>query len=262
MRERIPREFPKVWPFAPAFVDHPRRAKELYGQPTSLCHVFEFLSKPLMLFGLLGFVIPFGFFGFSLLAGIFMWVASAPFVSRVNRQQKEAFRSLMDETAAQVARERVQLQQAARAEVSIHCTEDEENQSTLEQHAKRHYTPNWEWVRRKLLIRDSYRCCACNQPVQLASSVAHHVFPFSEGGLTRFDNLVTICVDCHSRIHPWLDSKLNFFWITQERGQVYCWKCKKRLDSKKENVVICSDCGWLHHVDDGACGCNCPSTRC
>ena len=53
-------------------------------------------------------------------------------------------------------------------------------------------------LRRQVLARDGHRCRCCGSRHSLH---IHHVLPWSCGGETRRDNLVTVCRWCHSLIH-------------------------------------------------------------
>jgi hypothetical protein len=60
----------------------------------------------------------------------------------------------------------------------------------------------WEIIRRGILKRDNCHCQGCN-----ASGLrvdVHHIIPVSAGGGDDPSNLITLCLDCHARIHPWL----------------------------------------------------------
>ncbi len=247
-----------MWPYDTAYRGHLSRALSLREDPFGPWHLLRSTGILFIIVGLPLFIFPFKIFGYSFLFGITIWIVSYPFVNRANKKQQKQFSEVMDEVTRQVTVEKNALKLKATAEIISENADEQVNINVVKVYAGKHFTPNWEWVRHKLLFRDKFRCCLCGHRVQLADSVAHHINAFSEGGKTEFSNLVTICVECHSVIHPWLNPKLNLFWIHFERGRVYCWKCKKRLDTIKEDVVICSDCGWLYHISDGACGCNYP----
>ena len=160
--------------------------------------------------------------------------------------------------SALVAEETRELEERARVAVPLESPGDHENLARLSRQSDRHYTDNWRWVREKLLQRDAKKCVVCGKPIVLATSVAHHITAFSRGGATDFANLVSVCTTCHAKMHPWLQDGLNCYWIRRQRGQVWCWRCKKRIDNRRSEIRICSDCGWLYHLPDHACGCNWP----
>ena len=56
-------------------------------------------------------------------------------------------------------------------------------------------------LRRKVLAREGNACLACGCRHRLQ---AHHVVPFSEGGTTTLDNLITLCRRCHTAVHTGL----------------------------------------------------------
>lgn len=61
------------------------------------------------------------------------------------------------------------------------------------------YPEDWEDFREHALRRDSYRCRNCGSVVDLN---VHHIVPLSQGGTNHLDNLVTLCLRCHSGVHP------------------------------------------------------------
>jgi DNA helicase-2/ATP-dependent DNA helicase PcrA len=68
------------------------------------------------------------------------------------------------------------------------------------------YPDNWNEIREKVLRRDNYRCC--NEPSHNKKLHIHHIVPLSKGGTHNLNNLITLCEDCHKRIHPHLE--VNF----------------------------------------------------
>ena len=65
--------------------------------------------------------------------------------------------------------------------------------------------------RMKVLRRDDYRCKICGRRsmdyVDVELNV-HHIRPWSMGGLTKGNNLITICRTCHKGLDPHFDYKL------------------------------------------------------
>ncbi|MBL7176659.1 MAG: HNH endonuclease [Desulfobacteraceae bacterium] len=63
----------------------------------------------------------------------------------------------------------------------------------------------------KVLRRDDYRCKICGRRsmdyVDVELNV-HHVRPWSMGGLTKGNNLITLCRTCHKGLDPHCDYKL------------------------------------------------------
>lgn len=54
-------------------------------------------------------------------------------------------------------------------------------------------------VKQAVLSRDNYTCQICG--AKHAKFEVHHIKFKSQGGSNRIDNLVTLCKDCHSKIH-------------------------------------------------------------
>lgn len=66
------------------------------------------------------------------------------------------------------------------------------------------YHNGWDTRRRQVYQRDRYQCGNCQSEGGLYGDVevhAHHIVPKSQGGSDRFGNLVTLCADCHARVH-------------------------------------------------------------
>lgn len=59
----------------------------------------------------------------------------------------------------------------------------------------------WDILRREALRRDRYTCQGCAQKKPLS---VHHILPVAKGGNNHLSNLISICSDCHARIHDWL----------------------------------------------------------
>ena len=231
MSQRIPLDFPKVWPYSQPYRDHVMQAVRL-KEAVSLLLALGILLIALgfagtFLFGTFQVYSVSRFFGCFIPTGIVLAIVG-------HLRHKKKFARVMDEATKQADLERSYLRGKALVPLSYDGPEDLVNKALMEQAIEKHYTPNWVWVRNKLLYRDGFSCCFCGRRVQLGDSVAHHIAAFSEGGRTELSNLVTICVECHSIIHPWLNPTLNLFWIRLDRGRVYCWKCKSRLDSPRQ----------------------------
>ncbi|WP_128805077.1 HNH endonuclease [Klebsiella grimontii] len=52
----------------------------------------------------------------------------------------------------------------------------------------------------KILVKSARHCCICRRfsPLQIQ---IHHIVAQSEGGLDDEDNLIPICISCHSSVH-------------------------------------------------------------
>ncbi len=80
----------------------------------------------------------------------------------------------------------------------------EQHQTATEYGRKgKHY---WHWQRR-IFARDKYTCRECKIKGEDITLHAHHIKWWSKYPVLRFkmDNGLTLCRDCHIRIHPWLD---------------------------------------------------------
>ncbi|MGK2230634.1 MAG: hypothetical protein ACI9QA_000793 [Methanobacteriota archaeon] len=67
------------------------------------------------------------------------------------------------------------------------------------------YPPDWNSRKTKVKRRDNYRCQECGDKCLSENDVrlhVHHTVPKSDGGSHTFDNLQTLCVQCHSAKHP------------------------------------------------------------
>lgn len=61
--------------------------------------------------------------------------------------------------------------------------------------------PDWPWVRRQVYSRDSWRCRACDKRCGRRTIQCHHIVPYEFTRDNGEDNLVTLCVSCHKRVH-------------------------------------------------------------
>jgi 5-methylcytosine-specific restriction enzyme A len=52
-------------------------------------------------------------------------------------------------------------------------------------------------IRVDVLNRDGYKCVFCGRSSQETSLEIDHIFPFSQGGSNKPDNLQTLCIDCN-----------------------------------------------------------------
>ena len=71
------------------------------------------------------------------------------------------------------------------------------------------YGDNWEESRREALERDDYDCRICGDEAQLN---VHHIKGVREfdnpDEANRLENLVTLCVSCHAKVHSSEDHRL------------------------------------------------------
>ncbi|WP_420619810.1 HNH endonuclease [Candidatus Poriferisocius sp.] len=78
----------------------------------------------------------------------------------------------------------------------------------------RHYDPKSREVtkrrlrprqKRRILDSDGYQCKICHKRQSAWPEIelqAHHIRPFSQGGLTIDENLITLCSECHQSLDP------------------------------------------------------------
>lgn len=75
-----------------------------------------------------------------------------------------------------------------------------------------YYGPNWYDQRRKALEHDHHTCQQCGAPENGRRHDAHHIVPFREFGLDRYEeanrleNLITVCRPCHMRLEKMEES--------------------------------------------------------
>ena len=50
-------------------------------------------------------------------------------------------------------------------------------------------------------VRDHYTCQICGSKNH---SEGHHIFDYSFGGAADKDNIITLCHDCHTKVHKGL----------------------------------------------------------
>lgn len=61
------------------------------------------------------------------------------------------------------------------------------------------YAITWHSVRKAVIRRDNGVCGICGK--HPANPEVHHKTPLSEGGSNKLENLVTLCHECHQKIH-------------------------------------------------------------
>ena len=62
--------------------------------------------------------------------------------------------------------------------------------------SKRISDPAWKKISDKIRVRDNNTCYKCNN---VGLSV-HHIIPFRFSKSDRVDNLITLCISCHTKI--------------------------------------------------------------
>lgn len=112
------------------------------------------------------------------------------------------------------------------------------------------YPPDWEWRSHKVKERDEYTCQASPEKVGLptCSKVgreeelhAHHIIPISKGGKHSFENLITLCLSCHDKLHPHMRLGLDVDISTTTDRQM---SPKVRL---LQNAIVNAKDVWLDY---------------
>ena len=62
------------------------------------------------------------------------------------------------------------------------------------------YPDNWDELRERVYKRDEYRCQNCG--ISNVKLHCHHIVPLNKGGTNNLSNLITLCEDCHAKVHP------------------------------------------------------------
>ena len=76
--------------------------------------------------------------------------------------------------------------------------------------SKADYPCNWEDIRKRILVRDSYTCQDCHKVYGVKYKrflQIHHIVSINSGGNSRPSNLITLCYRCHSVRHPHMRSE-------------------------------------------------------
>lgn len=68
-----------------------------------------------------------------------------------------------------------------------------------------YYPDDWEVISKSVRIRDNYTCQECGGKKTLLH--VHHKEPLSKGGSNDFDNLITLCMECHTNKHPHMEAQ-------------------------------------------------------
>ena len=56
-----------------------------------------------------------------------------------------------------------------------------------------------KFSRHNILARDRFKCQYCGHKVTTTSMTVDHVVPRAQGGITRWENVVTCCQDCNAK---------------------------------------------------------------
>jgi len=62
---------------------------------------------------------------------------------------------------------------------------------------KRIRTPQWKLLSTQVKQRDNYTCCICGDKEHRLN--VHHIIPYKVGGKDDMDNLMTLCIKCHTK---------------------------------------------------------------
>jgi len=62
------------------------------------------------------------------------------------------------------------------------------------------YPVNWSKLRFFIYKRDNYTCQRCGR-TGLSKPHCHHIRPIGYGGSSHPGNLITLCENCHNKIH-------------------------------------------------------------
>lgn len=65
------------------------------------------------------------------------------------------------------------------------------------------YPANWEELKRKVKIRDQFKCCKCQAGLALVRERGQylevdHIIRLADGGTNSMANLQTLCTTCHN----------------------------------------------------------------
>lgn len=74
----------------------------------------------------------------------------------------------------------------------------------------------------EILVKCGRRCCICRRFAPLHLQV-HHIVPVSQGGSDEPENLIAVCVTCHSDIHaePGFGRRFSHTELKAHRDEVY-----------------------------------------
>lgn len=80
-------------------------------------------------------------------------------------------------------------------------------------------------IRDEVYIRDEFtcRCCGLGGVHRLPTLQVHHIIEVSQGGDNSLDNLITVCLSCHTLIHTlaWGKSTIKKEEISEEERRIF-----------------------------------------
>lgn len=65
----------------------------------------------------------------------------------------------------------------------------------------RDYPDNWDRIAQAVKTRDGHTCQGCGSNDDTDEMHAHHIVPLGAGGSNARSNLITLCDECHGRVH-------------------------------------------------------------
>lgn len=78
---------------------------------------------------------------------------------------------------------------------------DYDRHHRTEENYSRYHNSRWKEIRSAQLHRQPL-CEMCKKEGRyVAATLVHHIIPLSEGGANAADNLMSLCVSCHGKIH-------------------------------------------------------------
>jgi len=85
------------------------------------------------------------------------------------------------------------------------------------------YNPEWKQLRREILERDDFTCRFCGRGGRFSDYLleVHHIIWRRHGGQDQPSNLMTICVECHDKLHygKWKGRPRTFTELKDNQGK-------------------------------------------
>lgn len=108
------------------------------------------------------------------------------------------------------------------------CAKYEERIDLLKTYANKEYNYSFNYLsnrKARTKIKKTRNCSCCLR--KNIDTITHHIIQIQNGGINIKKNLIEICRDCHSKIHPWLDN---------DRTNEYLKRMRK-MDEEYRNIV-------------------------